>query len=248
MSDHDSTGKTCRACATHKPFTEFSNKKRSKDGLNTICRTCAAAQFKAYANKHKDEMRADRAEKYKTLTEDQWEKKRANNRAYWARNVEDIGARRRGKILTPDEIAQNKLRSRKWYLANRDEVLRKAANYYQQNREQIIPRVRAYERANPEKIRLLGRVKAHRRRMRLEVAGGTPYTRHDVERIYKLQKGCCASCRKKLKKKYHIDHRIPVAKGGDNTAGNIDLLCPNCNHRKSAKLPHVFAQENGRLI
>lgn len=202
----------------------------------------------AYKEKHKDELRAKRIEKYRTMTPERKERKRQANREYWARHHEAINARRNAREWTPEAIERNRIWHAEWYMLNKDRILQMRARYYVKNRDAVIGRVRRYERANPDKVRLLGRVKAHRRRVRLIAAGGTPYTCHDIERIYELQKGCCASCRKKLKKKYHIDHRMPVAKGGDNTVGNIELLCPPCNHRKSDKLPHVFAQENGRLI
>jgi 5-methylcytosine-specific restriction endonuclease McrA len=41
---------------------------------------------------------------------------------------------------------------------------------------------------------------------------------------------------------------MPIIRGGSNDRGNIELLCPKCNQAKAAKLPHEFAQENGRLI
>jgi len=207
-----------------------------------------AASFKAYKEKHKDELRTKRIEKYQTMTPEQRERKRQLNREYWDRHNKAINARRNSREWTPEAIENNRVWHSEWYKLNRDKILQQRAQYYQENRDRVIANVRSYERANPDKVRLLGRVKAHRRRIRLEAAGGDNYTRQDIERIYELQRGCCAACTKKLNGKYHIDHRIPVAKGGNNTKENIDLLCPPCNHRKSAKLPHVFAQENGRLI
>lgn len=35
---------------------------------------------------------------------------------------------------------------------------------------------------------------------------------------------------------YHIDHAMPLARGGDNAFGNLQLLCPNCNHSKGARV------------
>lgn len=41
---------------------------------------------------------------------------------------------------------------------------------------------------------------------------------------------------------------MPLAKGGEHTPFNIQLLCPRCNVRKSAKHPVDFMQENGYLL
>lgn len=35
----------------------------------------------------------------------------------------------------------------------------------------------------------------------------------------------------------HFDHKVPWSRGGTNTLNNIQLLCGNCNRRKSAKMP-----------
>lgn len=62
------------------------------------------------------------------------------------------------------------------------------------------------------------------------------------------QRQKCAFCFKSIKKKYHIDHIMPVKLGGQNYIWNIQLLCPTCNMRKGAKHPNDWAAENGRLF
>jgi 5-methylcytosine-specific restriction endonuclease McrA len=59
-------------------------------------------------------------------------------------------------------------------------------------------------------------------------------TKKDIEFLYKLQDGICVSCRKSLDN-YHIDHIIPVSKGGGLTLSNVQLLCPFCNQSKNDK-------------
>lgn len=88
---------------------------------------------------------------------------------------------------------------------------------------------------------------SHRRRDRVRESPGH-FTAADVERIKGQQKNRCGACRKPLKK-YHIDHHIPLARGGTNEARNIQLLCPSCNHSKSARDPIEFMQSKfGRLL
>ena len=55
------------------------------------------------------------------------------------------------------------------------------------------------------------------------------HTAQDIELQLKSQKGKCWWCGKKLGKQYHIDHRIPLIRGGSNRADNICISCPNCN-------------------
>ena len=52
--------------------------------------------------------------------------------------------------------------------------------------------------------------------------------------VWRRDEAKCCQCggRERLE----FDHIIPVAKGGSNTARNIELLCEECNRRKSAGL------------
>jgi 5-methylcytosine-specific restriction endonuclease McrA len=59
------------------------------------------------------------------------------------------------------------------------------------------------------------------------------YKGEDVERLMVLQSGMCASCRSPFHVVgYHVDHRVPLARGGLNVKENIQLLCPRCNLKK----------------
>lgn len=250
MSDYDpTTYKVCKCCQQAKPLSSFGPFKKSRDRLNYYCKPCHAARSKswvtankdaaaakqkkyrekdkaigveaayrkAYYAKNREVLRAKQKDAYYQRTEDQKERIRQINREYLARNSSAIYARRRATKLTQKQMERRRELARSWYKKNQQRV--------------IIDKL----------------AKSHHRRVLLAAAGGVAFTRKDIERIYVLQKGCCAFCRKRLKK-YHVDHRMPVSKGGDNTSGNIEILCPSCNLRKSNKLPHVFAQENGKLI
>jgi hypothetical protein len=46
--------------------------------------------------------------------------------------------------------------------------------------------------------------------------------------------GCCVMCGSN--EGIHFDHILPIAKGGDNTEDNIQILCKDCNLRKSDKI------------
>ena len=44
--------------------------------------------------------------------------------------------------------------------------------------------------------------------------------------------GRCVQCGST--RELHYDHKTPYSKGGENTVGNIQLLCGDCNRRKGA--------------
>lgn len=92
---------------------------------------------------------------------------------------------------------------------------------------------------------------ARNRRAKIILSGGT-HDYSDIIEMLSRQRGLCASCENKLfksgAKKYHVDHIMPLSKGGSNDKYNLQCLCPPCNLKKHAKDPIAWANENGRLL
>lgn len=99
--------------------------------------------------------------------------------------------------------------------------------------------------ANPERARDHRRAARANRRAREQ---GGSYTASDVADILRLQRRRCAWCADRLTPGYHVDHVVPLARGGENVRRNLQALCPPCNRRKSARDPIAFAQMEGRLL
>jgi len=99
---------------------------------------------------------------------------------------------------------------------------------------------RAYVAKNKDKYREYGQ----NRRAKFE----KPLPRGTVKRIGQLQRWTCTVCRVDIKNDYHVDHVIPLANGGRHHPLNIQLLCPTCNTRESAKDPIRFMQQMGYLL
>ena len=47
---------------------------------------------------------------------------------------------------------------------------------------------------------------------------------------------CACGCGRNIRHAYHVDHIIPLAKGGRHEVGNLQLLAPVCNLKKAAKV------------
>jgi 5-methylcytosine-specific restriction endonuclease McrA len=73
-----------------------------------------------------------------------------------------------------------------------------------------------------------------------EPVGSAVYRRlfnHDQKReLWFAAGGRCGICRVRLGSDWHADHVIPWSKGGLTIVSNGMALCPECNHRKHAKL------------
>ncbi len=74
---------------------------------------------------------------------------------------------------------------------------------------------------------------------RRSAAAGS-YSRTDVDRLFQQQDGKCAYCSCKLRR-FHVDHIIPLARGGSNWPDNLALACTFCNLSKGAKTPEEFS-------
>lgn len=51
----------------------------------------------------------------------------------------------------------------------------------------------------------------------------------------KWQRKKCYYCDEDIRERHHVDHQIPLVKGGSNEYSNLVLACPPCNMRKGYK-------------
>lgn len=112
-----------------------------------------------------------------------------------------------------------------------------------EQRSEWLASQRAWKKANPEKVK----VDIHRRRARERAAEGS-HTADELKALFQRQRGRCAYCSKSIRNGYHVDHIIPLARGGSNWISNIALACAKCNLTKSATDPIEFARRNGKLL
>ncbi len=71
-----------------------------------------------------------------------------------------------------------------------------------------------------------------------EKQGSTPHSRYISNKVRNIvwnrDRGRCIKCEGNINLEF--DHIIPFSKGGSSTARNIQLLCSNCNRKKSSKI------------
>ena len=130
--------------------------------------------------------------------------------------------------------------------SQREEYKQKKREYMRQYlqdpevREQRCEYGRKWYRANRDRVQAnVLRYQARKRK-----ATGD-YTPEDIQLIGDRQGWRCWYCQEDCKDNYHIEHRVPISRGGSNDPSNIVISCPTCNLSKRDKLPHEWC---GRLI
>lgn len=59
-----------------------------------------------------------------------------------------------------------------------------------------------------------------------------------------LQARVCRWCGVDCSETFHIDHQIPLARGGLHVVANLCIACPTCNVRKHVMLPSEFLERH----
>lgn len=251
--------KLCPKCGITKPFTDFHKRCDRKIGVQSHCIECQKAARPSYA-----EMK-ERSDAWREKNRD---KINAQKRA--RRNTPEAKLKRAQEYLANKE--KIKQQSAAWYQANREKVIARTAAYNKENADAVRARQKAWIEKNWDHVKsrsieytlknkewldkknkewkknnmVLLRVYASNRRARERNAEGT-FTRDDVKALLLLQKKTCIVCRQHLTE-YHVDHKVPLHRGGTNDPSNLQILCPTCNVRKGAKDPIEFMQEQGFLL
>ncbi len=129
---------------------------------------------------------------------------------------------------------------RGWIAANYEAVLEANRRQYWTHRDRRLEAVSRYRAENPAVMR----ARDLRRRVLLLAAEGT-HTAAEIDQMIADQDGLCAYCETPLTDDYHVEHMVPLSRGGRNDWTNLAIACPLCNRSKGTKTVEEF-MENGQ--
>ena len=213
--------KRCSKCKRWLLTNQFARNRAALDGLQAMCNECRKSYYDV-------------------------DKKRAYNREYVAKNQERVNDyQRRYREEHPEAKKQaterkrrhyqnNKERalelSRRWHEEHPEKVREVQRNYYQRNKEARLENSRRWRHNNPDQV-------ARQNEARRAREAGAAVEVIDYQRIYKRDRDICYLCGQKVKKaERHLDHVIPLSRGGSHSEDNLRVTHAKCNLLKGTKL------------
>lgn len=222
--------KICSRCGKKKQMSDFYKDKRSKNGFYSHCKVCHREANRQSYRKHR-------------------QKRLAHIKDYVVQNREAVLHRQYEWVRkNPDKVKAARHRyytsekGKKYFKEYRRKNLEKRRKYDREWKRKYratqVEKSRQYEREYRKRpdANLTDKACAQRKRARKSNAPGK-FTKDDIIKQYAKQDGSCFWCQTELGDDYHIDHYIPLSRGGTNYPDNIVLACPTCNVRRNNKMP-----------
>lgn len=228
MGDHarENRMKRCANCEETLPVEVFTADVRRPDGRCPYCKVCAQMRGFLYYRRNRIEL----IEQMKEYAARRPEVNRAAHARYRASSKGKETKRAWGLRRKPEE-------RREEYLGNRETILRRSRQWRADHPGATWLQVQSWAARNPEAY------KASELNRRARRAGATK--RLDAGAVSALlvkQSHGCAYCRQALVK-FHVDHILPLSRGGEHVIENLALACPACNLRKNSKTAEEFLKD-----
>lgn len=198
--------KKCKICLIEKPIDDFQKHKRMTDGHLNQCKVCRKAYEQLYRSKNKEKI---------SVRDKNYHENNKSRRSEQAKEAYQLAK----------EIVKQK--QREYYKANTD----KCKEYHKQYHE---------DHKKDEVYSSTRRNNKHIRRTREKEQCDNTVTAQTLEFLKIKQEYKCNYCMSDLNftdlGAVHLDHIIPISKGGFHSITNVCWTCPACNLSKGSKL------------
>lgn len=202
--------KRCYKCGESKPFGAFNRSQHAYDGHQDKCRSCQTA----YRAARRDIGNA-RVAAWRAAHREQVSIRAAAYRATHREQIRATDAAYRDKHK--DRLRASKLA---YQSAHREQANARCAAYYATHREQYtaFSALRRARQAAAPVVEKIDRTKIWVR---------------DLGKCWLKLPGCWGD--RLTESGWHADHAVSLAKGGEHSARNIRVSCPNCNRKKNSR-------------
>jgi len=232
--------KECSKCNIVKPITHFHWDSSRRDNHSVYCNQCIKGINKTYNDKHVDNIKArnkiyreshatEIAEKSKIYNIKNKDKLSEKHKAYYKKNKESILAKNKDNYYnaSPEDIEARRIKKRKY-------------NDIKPN--SVRDRKKAYDKTYFQSVNGKDTIRrsTHKRRAKILSSEDGSITRCTLDTLLKKQCNLCYYCGctldNNIPRSIHLDHYIPLSKGGTHTLSNVVWSCASCNLKKSNKL------------
>ena len=203
--------KNCAKCNELKDCSEFHKQTSTKDGLASYCKSCKSAYGKKHYRKNKPAIDKRHAE--------------------WHQSHKKEISEQGKKYYRANKVAINE-RIRKYQKDNEEAVANRLAKYYICNKESIAERMAAYQKENPEVVNAISAKWRARKFSQMPKDA-------DLKKIATFYDEAQRQT-KETGVQHHVDHIIPLSRGGLHHQDNLQVLTAEENLRKSNKLIGVL--------
>jgi len=183
----------------------FHRDKGKRDGFSTICKKCR----KEYKEQNKEKIRVYQREYHEKYYKENQQEIMSRSNKYYENNREHVITRVSG-----------------YYYENKDEILIKSREYTKANREKVLEGKRRYHQENKDKHRVW-RMNRKARVRNLP----NDFKVRDQRRVLQHFEGAC--CLTGIVGDIHMDHVLPLNRGGGTVVGNMVPLNNKLNRSKS---------------
>lgn len=207
------------------PWTDENIKIDPRTG-NRRCLACKKEYQAKYRKANQQKIRKYQQKHYQ-------EHKEEKKAYYQANRKKKIEASRKRREEKKEQLQEY---DRQYHLKNREKKLR-----YLRNWKKLNPTYQQdWNKKNRDKKQAIDKKADHKRRALKRKALG--HVSPDIEEVlWEKQKGICKYCPRSLDGSgFHLEHMIPLSRGGFHDDANLCLSCPECNWRKNTMTAEEF--------
>ena len=165
--------------------------------------------------------------------------KAEKDRLYRELNKETLREKKREYRI--NNLEKVKYANKVYYENNKEVISEKTKQYRELNKQVIKDKKAAYYKTEAGKL-VSKNAKNTRRALKISTSDNT-VTKEYLDTLLIVQEHKCFYCKTKLNLldngNVHLEHYIPLSKGGAHSCGNVVWSCSTCNLNKRTEIPNT---------